>query len=61
MNQKPKLLKCKCSPGGCTHWEVIMEHGPHPTTLKCVTCGEEHAIRIDVPKHDNLHIAEHEA
>lgn len=64
MSPKSKLLKCKCSPKGCTHWEVVMlpEHGiGRNGTLKCVTCGDEHAIRIDVnTTHHKLHVAEHE-
>ncbi len=58
MPQKPKLLKCRCSPKGCTHWEVIV-HPRQRATLKCVTCSEEHEILLDIPAHDNLHFEEH--
>jgi len=59
MPQKPKLLKCRCSPKGCTHWEVILNN-PLDAMLKCVTCGDEHQIGLKLPAHEKLHIAHHE-
>ncbi len=58
MKPKIKLLKCKCSPKGCTHWEVIL-NDPLDAKLKCVTCGDEHHIGLALAGHDKLHVEEH--
>jgi len=45
-------LSCDC--GDCMHWEIIGASDTEDATLKCMTCGHEYPVTLDVPEHDKL-------
>jgi len=46
-----QILVCKC--GDCKHWEILLEDDQ--SIIKCMTCGREDKVQLNVEITENLH------